>query len=73
VHVSAVGGLFTCGYCRNSIEVRPRPGPAATGQAITEDQRVYELARQLGACVDDRQNWSADFVEVARGGATERP
>lgn len=71
VHVSAVGGSFTCQYCRNSIAVQPRPRPAAPGQAITEDQRIYELARQMGAYADDRQNWPPDFAEVARGGVTD--
>jgi hypothetical protein len=71
VHVSAAGGSFTCGYCRNSIEVQPRPGPSATGQAITEDQRIYELVRQLGAHADDNRNWPPDFAAVARGGATD--
>ena len=46
-------------------------GPAAAGQAITEDERIYELARQLGAYADDRQNWPPDFAEVARVGATD--
>jgi hypothetical protein len=72
VHVSPVGGSFTCGYCRNSIQVQPRPGPATTGQAITEDQRVYELVRQLGAHANDNQNWPPDFAEVARVGATDQ-
>jgi DNA-directed RNA polymerase subunit RPC12/RpoP len=71
VHVSAAGGSFTCEYCRSSIEVQPRSGPAATGQAITEDQRIHELVRQLGAYEDDRQNWPPDFAEVARVGATD--
>ena len=71
VHVSAVGGSFTCQYCRNSIAVQPRPRPAAPGQAITEDQRIYELARQMDAYADDRQNWPPDFAEVARGGVTD--
>jgi hypothetical protein len=71
VHVSPHGGSFTCEYCRSSIEVQPRSGPATTGQAITEDQRIHELARQLGAREDDRQNWPPDFAEVARVGATD--
>jgi hypothetical protein len=71
MHVSAAGGSFTCEYCRSSVQVQPRPGPAATGQAITEDQRIYELVRQLGA-QDGRQNWPPDFAEVARVGATDK-
>jgi DNA-directed RNA polymerase subunit RPC12/RpoP len=71
VHVSAAGGSFTCEYCRSLIEVRPRSGPAMTGQAIAEDQRFNELVRQLGAYADDRQNWPRDFAEVARVGATD--
>jgi DNA-directed RNA polymerase subunit RPC12/RpoP len=71
VHVSPAGGSFACQYCRNSIVVQPRPRPAVAGQAITEDQRIYELARQMGAYEDDRQNWPPDFAEVARGGVTD--
>lgn len=41
------------------------------GQAVAEDQRIYELVRQLGADADDRQNWPPDFAEVARVGATD--
>jgi hypothetical protein len=70
VHVSAAGGSFACEYCRNPIEVQPRPGPAATGRAITEDQRIYELARQQGARADDSQDWPPDFAAVASGGVT---
>src|SRR5215472_655400 len=72
VHVSAVGGSFTCEYCRSSIEVQPRSGPAMTSQAITEDQRLYELVRQLGASDDDTHNWPPDFAEVARVGANDQ-
>ncbi len=32
---------------------------------------MYELVRQLGAYVDDRENWPPDFAEVARVGATD--
>jgi hypothetical protein len=42
-----------------------------SGQAVAEDQRIYELVRQLGAYADDRQNWRPDFAEVARVGATD--
>jgi hypothetical protein len=72
VRVSAVGGSFTCGYCRNPIEVQPRPGPVTIGQAIPEEQRVYELVRQMGAQADDHRNWPADFAAVARGGMTDK-
>src|SRR5690348_15966028 len=71
VRVSAGGGLFACGYCRNPVEVQPRPGPAAPGPAITEDQRIHGLVRQLGAYADDRHDWPADFAEVARTGVTD--
>jgi hypothetical protein len=71
VHVSAAGGSFACGYCQNLIEVQPRPGPAVTGQAMAEHQRIFELIRQMRAYEDDRQNWPADFAAVARGGVTE--
>jgi DNA-directed RNA polymerase subunit RPC12/RpoP len=71
VHVSAAGGSFTCEYCRSSIEVQPRSGPAPIGQAITEDRRIHELTRQLGAYANERQHWPPDFAEVARVGATD--
>jgi hypothetical protein len=71
LHVSTVGGSFTCQYCRNSLQVQPRPEPARTGQAITEDQRIRELVRQMGALADDNRNWPPDFAAVARGGATD--
>jgi hypothetical protein len=71
VHVSAVGGSFACEYCRNPIDVQPRPRPAATSQAITEDERIYELTCQLGAQANDHQSWPPDFAEVARGGVTD--
>jgi len=71
VRVSAAGGSFACGYCQNSIEVQPRPGPPTIGQAIGEDQRIYELVRQLGASADDARTWPPDFAAVARAGATD--
>jgi DNA-directed RNA polymerase subunit RPC12/RpoP len=71
VHVSAVGGSFTCEYCRSLVVVQPRSEPAPTGQAVPEDQRINELVRQLGAYEDDRQFWPPDFAEVARVGATD--
>jgi hypothetical protein len=71
VHVSAVGGSFTCEYCRSSIEVQPRSGSATTPRAIPEDQRIDELLRQAVARAGDRQNWPPDFAEVARVGATD--
>lgn len=72
VHVSAVGGSFTCEYCRSLIVVQPRSEPAATGQAVAEDQRIRELVRQMGAHADASQNWPPDFAEVARVGATDQ-
>jgi hypothetical protein len=66
-----VGGSFTCEYCQSLIVVQPRSGPAATGQAIAEDQRMRELIRQLGAHAGDSANWPPDFAEVARVGATD--
>jgi hypothetical protein len=71
LHVSAVGGSFTCEYCRSTIEVQPRSGPAPTGQGVTEDERLNELLRQLGAHEDDVQNWPPDFAVIARVGATD--
>jgi hypothetical protein len=39
---------------------------------MTEDQRVYELVRQLGAHANDNRNWPPDFAEVARIGANDQ-
>ncbi len=72
MHVSAVGGSFTCEYCRSPIQVQPRSQPAPTGHAITESQRIEELVRQLNAHADDSANWPPDFAQVARTGANDQ-
>jgi hypothetical protein len=71
VHVSPVGGSFTCGYCKNSIEVQPRPDQATTGSPTTEDERIKELFGQMADYKDESKNWTAQFAEVARGGVTD--
>ena len=72
VHVSVVGGSFTCEYCRSLVVVQPRSAPAASGPALTEDQRIEELVGQLADYEDDRQNWPPDFAQVAMVGANDQ-